>query len=72
MPLSFVFSVLFNKTSAPELVCGNASHRKGRVLKTAQPVLRDHQNRQLHRRGQIADKNNLSELAPANRLFPPR
>jgi hypothetical protein len=47
--MSLVSSVLFKyKTQAPELVRRDASHRKGRVIKAAQPVLCNHKNRQLH------------------------
>jgi hypothetical protein len=52
--ISLFVPVVFNKTQAPELVGGNASHGQGCVIKAAQPVLSDHEKRQLHRHGQVA------------------
>jgi hypothetical protein len=55
--ISLGLSVLFNtKTQAPQLTCDNALDGEGRVIETTQPVQRDHNDWQLHRRRQVADK----------------
>jgi hypothetical protein len=54
--MSLASSVLFNtRPKHRSWVRGNASDGEGRVVKAAQPVLCNHNNWQLHCRGQIAD-----------------
>ena len=54
------------------LVLGNASHGERRVIETTEPVLRDHQDRQLHFDRPNRLRSSQTESARASRRLLPR